>query len=301
MASTSSTSTTIHADRARAALRRRTASLVVAIGLPVALAGCAASAEQGSVSTAPDLVSEGRLTVCTDMPYAPFESLKDGEPVGFDIDLLKLITDNLGVKANYTDLPWASVLPGLEAKKFDMVTAGTTITKARSERYLFTLPIGNGTVGFVKRKGDKSINKPDDVIGKVIGGVKGSQQLKTTEDYIAKLPNGGVKELKIYVNSTEAYSDLAAGRISAVSGALPNLAYLAKTRPDEFELVPQTFGPPAYLAWVLRKDAESETLRKAINAELAKLNKAGKVKELQEKWFGVAMELPTENVPEPMF
>jgi polar amino acid transport system substrate-binding protein len=248
-----------------------------------------------------DIKKRGTINFGTELHYAPFEFLKDGEPVGFDIDLLKLITDNLGVKANYTDLPWASVLPGLEAKKFDMVTAGTTITKARSERYLFTLPIGNGTVGFVKRKGDKSINKPDDVIGKVIGGVKGSQQLKTTEEYIAKLPNGGVKELKIYVNSTEAYSDLAAGRISAVSGALPNLAYLAKTRPDEFELVPQTFGPPAYLAWVLRKDAESETLRKAINAELAKLNKAGKVKELQEKWFGVAMELPTENVPEPMF
>jgi polar amino acid transport system substrate-binding protein len=248
-----------------------------------------------------DIKKRGTINFGTELHYAPFEFLKDGEPVGFDIDLLKLITDNLGVKANYTDLPWASVLPGLEAKKFDMVTAGTTITKARSERYMFTLPIGNGTVGFVKRKGDKSISKPDDVIGKVIGGVKGSQQLKTTEEYIAKLPNGGVKELKIYVNSTEAYSDLAAGRISAVSGALPNLAYLAKTRPDEFELVPQTFGPPAYLAWVLRKDAESETLRKAINAELAKLNKAGKVKELQEKWFGVAMELPTENVPEPMF
>jgi polar amino acid transport system substrate-binding protein len=248
-----------------------------------------------------DIKKRGTINFGTELHYAPFEFLKDGEPVGFDIDLLKLITDNLGLKANYTDLPWASVLPGLEAKKFDMVTAGTTITKARSERYMFTLPIGNGTVGFVKRKGDKTINKPDDVIGKVIGGVKGSQQLKTTEDYIAKLPNGGVKELKIYVNSTEAYSDLAAGRISAVSGALPNLAYLAKTRPDEFELVPQTFGPPAYLAWVLRKDAESETLRKAINAELAKLNKSGKVKELQEKWFGVAMELPTENVPEPMF
>jgi len=248
-----------------------------------------------------DIKKRGTINFGTELHYAPFEFLKDGEPVGFDIDLLKLITDDLGVKSNYTDLPWASVLPGLEAKKFDMVTAGTTITKARSERYLFTLPIGNGTVGFVKRKGDTSINKPDDVVGKVIGGVKGSQQLKTTEEYVAKLPNGGVKELKIYVNSTEAYSDLAAGRISAVSGALPNIAYLAKTRPDEFELVPQTFGPPAYLAWVLRKDAESETLRKAINAELAKLNKAGKVKELQEKWFGVAMELPTENVPEPMF
>lgn len=248
-----------------------------------------------------DIKKRGTINFGTELHYAPFEFLKDGEPVGFDIDLLKLITDNLGVKPNYTDLPWASVLPGLEAKKFDMVTAGTTITKARSERYMFTLPIGNGTVGFVKRKGDKSINKPDDVIGKVIGGVKGSQQLKTTEEYVAKLPNGGVKELKIYLNSTEAYSDLAAGRISAVSGALPNLAYLAKTRPDEFELVPQTFGPPAYLAWVLRKDAESESLRKAINAELVKLNKSGKVKELQQKWFGVAMELPTENVPEPMF
>lgn len=272
---------------------------VVALGVSVGLLALPGIA--GAQNLMQDIKKRGTINFGTELHYAPFEFLKDGEPVGFDIDLLKLITENLGVKANYTDLPWASVLPGLEAKKFDMVTAGTTITKARSERYMFTLPIGNGTVGFVKRKGDKTINKPDDVIGKVIGGVKGSQQLKTTEDYIAKLPNGGVKELKIYVNSTEAYSDLVAGRISAVSGALPNLAYLAKTRPDEFELVPQTFGPPAYLAWVLRKDAESDSLRQAINAELVKLNKSGKVKELQEKWFGVAMALPTANVPEPTF
>lgn len=277
----------------------RSLARVVALGVSVGLLALPGVA--GAQNLMQDIKKRGTINFGTELHYAPFEFLKDGEAVGFDIDLLKLITDNLGVKANYTDLPWASVLPGLEAKKFDMVTAGTTITKARSERYIFTLPIGNGTVGFVKRKGDKTVNKPDDVIGKVIGGVKGSQQLKTTEEYIAKLPNGGVKELKIYVNSTEAYSDLAAGRISAVSGALPNLAYLAKTRPDEFELVPQTFGPPAYLAWVLRKDAESESLRDAVNAELVKLNMSGKVKELQEKWFGVAMELPTANVPAPMF
>ena len=74
-----------------------------------------------------------------------------------------------------------------------------------------------------------------------------------------------------------------------------------KTRPDEFELVLPPFGPPAYAAWVLRKDAKSAPLLKAVNEEIAKLNKSGKIAELQMKWFGREMALPFEDVPPPVY
>ena len=54
------------------------------------------------------------------------------------------------------------------------------------------------------------------------------------------------------------------------------------------------------MAWLARKDDESKPLIDAIDASLVKLTKAGKVKELQMKWFGAEMNLPTDRVPEPL-
>ena len=203
-----------------------------------------------------------------------------------------------GVKVSWVDLPWASVLPALEAKKFDMVVAGTTRSKARLERYYMTLPIGDATVALVKRADDNSITKPADIQGKVVASTKGSEQLQTLEDYAKTLP-GGTKEIKVYIGSPNAYADLAAGRVSAVATSLPNLLYLQKNNP-QFQVVLPPFGPPAYLAWVLPKTPASVPLLDALNAEITKFDKDGTIKDLQIKWFGTPVTLPYENVPPPV-
>jgi len=244
--------------------------------------------------------ARGELSLGTELQFAPFEFTDNGKTIGYSVDLMDLVAADLGVKLRYVDIPFASVLPGLEAKKFDMVEATTTITKARMERYYFTLPIADATVALVKRKGDSSVMKPQDIAGKVVGGTKGSAQTKLLQDFVQTLP-GGVKEIKEYLGSPNAYADLEAGRIVAVAGSLPNLAYLVKTRPESFELVLPPFGPKAYLAWLARKDDASKPLIDAINASLVKLTKSGKIKELQLKWFGVATELPIDAVPTPLY
>ena len=83
----------------------------------------------------------------------------------------------MGVKVKYLDLPWTSVLPGLEAKKFDFVIAPVTITDERMKRYSFTVPIADATAALMKRADDKSISKPEDLAGKTVGGQKGTSQL----------------------------------------------------------------------------------------------------------------------------
>ena len=75
----------------------------------------------------------------------------------------------LGVKVEYIDLPWSSILPGLEAGKFDVVNAPVTITAERMKRYSFTLPIGNATVVLAKKTDDTSIMAPADIAGKASG------------------------------------------------------------------------------------------------------------------------------------
>jgi polar amino acid transport system substrate-binding protein len=244
--------------------------------------------------------ARGELLLGTELQFAPFEFLQDNKPVGYSIDLMNLVAADLGVKIHIQDLPFASVLPGLDAKKYDMVEATSTVTKARMERYYFTLPIMDATVALVKRKGDTSVQKPADIAGKVVGGTKGSAQTKLLQDYVKTLP-GGVQEIKEYIGSPNAFADLQAGRIVAVAGSLPNLAYLVKTRPDAFELVLPAFGPKAYFGWLTRKDEPSKQLIDAVNASLVKLTKNGKVKELQMKWFGVEINLPTDGIPPPLY
>jgi polar amino acid transport system substrate-binding protein len=269
----------------------------MALSLTILIGASSSAQSQGLLDEAK---ARGELVLGTEMQYAPFEFLDNNTPKGYSIDLFSLVAADLGVKTRYVDLPFASVIPGLEAKKFDLVEATTTITKARMERYYFTLPIAVATVALVKRKGDASIQKPADIAGKVVGGTKGSAQTKLLQDYAQTLP-GGVKEIKEYIGSPNAYADLEAGRIVAVAGSLPNLAYLVKTRPEAFELVLPAFGPEAYFGWMARKDDSSKQLVDAINASLVKLTKEGKLKELQMRWFGVEMNLPTDGIPAPQY
>jgi polar amino acid transport system substrate-binding protein len=241
----------------------------------------------------------GEIVVGTELQFAPFEFLEGDKPVGFDVDLIDRMAKDWGVKVTWVDLPWASVLPAMEAKKFDMVVAGTTISKARLERYYLTLPIGDATVALVKRTDDKAINKPADIAGKVVASMKGSAQLQILTDYAKTLP-GGAGEIKVYIGSSNAYADLAAGRVEAVATSLPNLMYLAKTQPT-FEVVLPPFGPPAYLAWVLRKTPDSMPLLDAVNAEIKKFDQDGTIKALQIKWLGKDVTLPYENIPAPQY
>jgi len=228
-----------------------------------------------------DIKAAGKIVAATEMHYAPFDMLENGEYVGFDRDLFDEIAKELGVTPEYQDLPWTSILPGLEVKKFDFVLAPVTMTAERAERYACTLPIADATVAFVQKKGGK-MTAPEDAKGLTVGTQKGTAQDKI----------GGLT-VKGYGTTDEAYADLMTGRLDAVAGSAPLLNFLAKTRPDDFAVVNPPFGKPTYFGFVARK-GEGDTLIAAINDALKKIEADGRMKAMQEKWFGAATELPKE-------
>ncbi len=236
-----------------------------------------------------DIKAAGKMSVATEMHYAPFDMLENGEYVGFDRDLFDEVAKEIGVTPEYQDLPWTSILPGLEVKKFDFVLAPVTMTPERAERYAFTLPISDSTVAFVQKAGG-AMTKPEDAKGKTIGVQKGTAQQKQLEAYGDKIGGLTVKE---YGTPDEAYADLATGRLDAVAGSAPLLNYMAKTRPEQFAVVNPPFGEPTYFGWVARK-GDGDTLVAAINDALKKIEDDGRMKAMQEKWFGAATDLPQE-------
>ncbi len=244
--------------------------------------------------TLAEIKKRGELTTATEMQFPPFDISDNGVYKGVDRDLVDAVAKEMGVKVSYLDLPWTSVLPGLDAKKFDLCIAPVTITKERMKRYAFSVPIADATAALMKRANDASIMKPEDIAGKTVGGQKGTSQVEQLKAFAAKLPKP--VEVKEYVDNNQSYADLAAGRIDASVNSLPNLQYAAAQRSDAFAVILPPFGQPTYFSWVARLDDKS--LIDAVNAAILKVEADGTMGEIQKKWFGQTTDLP-KTVPEP--
>ncbi|CAN7669477.1 transporter substrate-binding domain-containing protein [Pararhizobium sp. LjRoot238] len=240
----------------------------------------------------------GTLKVGTETAFAPFDFIDAGEHAGLNVDLFAEIGKELGVTIEWVALPWEGVLPGLEAGKFDMVAGPATITKARMERYRFTPPIAEATVAILKKAGDTTITKPEDIAGKAIGVGKATAQLAQLTAYSDTLPTK--VDVREYPAFTESYADLAAGRIAGVANSLPNIAFVASQRKDTFEVVLPPFGQKSYFGFIGTKDADHAPLMDAIDAALLKMKGDGRLAEAQKKWFGASFDTP-DSVPDPAF
>ena len=104
----------------------------------LALTACGSSDSPGTDTggTAPggsaaaagvSLVNDGKLTVCTHLPYAPFQSNDDsGKTVGFDVDMMDLVAKKLGVEQAIVDTPFEGIKSGqdMATGKCDISAAG---------------------------------------------------------------------------------------------------------------------------------------------------------------------------------
>ena len=271
-------------------------------GAVLTLALAVADESSAQADLLEEIKQRGTFVVGTEARFPPFEFVEGGEIVGYSADMMEHIMEELpGVSLEQLDLPWQGILPGLAAKRFDYVITSVTVTKERYDAYHLSLPIADATMAVIKRKGDDSIGSAQDVAGKVVGSQAGSAQLQALEALAAELEEAGtpVADIRTYVDFGEAYADLAAGRLAAVVNSLPNQLEAARQRPDVFEVVLPTFGPKKYFSWAGRKDEESASLNTFMDEQIRRLNESGVLAELQGKWFGDVMELPSDELPEP--
>ncbi|WP_322052406.1 transporter substrate-binding domain-containing protein [Paraburkholderia bannensis] len=247
--------------------------------------------------------SNKEITIATEARYAPFEYVDNGKIVGYDADLMQYVLKSLpDVKVKQLDLPFQGLLPGLDAKRFDIVVTAVTVNKDRASHFAFTLPVADATTGVLLRTNETAIKTPEDLNGKIVGSQTGSAQLQALVALDKKLKDAGgpgIKQIKQYVAFDEAYADLAVGRLDAVAQSVANLGPLMKARPGVFMVMPQTIGPKSYFAWVARKDADSAALVKLFSDGIARAQQDGTMKKLQQKWFGTTMDVPADALPQP--
>ncbi len=137
--------------------------------------------------------SDNRLgvtyNVAQDMAYAPFEYInEDGEPEGFDCDLIRAIAAEMGFAVNLVNTAWDGIIPALLGGNADMIISAMTITEERAQSVTFSDPYFEATQ-YIAVKEDSGIKKLDDLQGKKVG-----VQNATTGDFAISDYNDSLKE-----------------------------------------------------------------------------------------------------------
>jgi polar amino acid transport system substrate-binding protein len=142
---------------------------IVAIALLLFLIGCAqtnSSTVNASATPVIDRIQQrGMLTVgmTGNMPPLNMTS-KEGELMGYEVDLARAMAKSMGVKAELKTMPFAELLPALEAGKIDMILSNMTITPGRNLKVAFVGPyFTSGKAFLTKIKTIAMADEADDI------------------------------------------------------------------------------------------------------------------------------------------
>ncbi|MDN3611983.1 transporter substrate-binding domain-containing protein [Vibrio ostreicida] len=91
-----------------------------------------------------------RVGMSTFVPWAMRD--KQGELIGFEIDVAQRLAADSGWKIEFIPTAWDGIIPALLAKKFDVIIGGMSITPERSKSVLFSTPYSHSGVQLAASK-----------------------------------------------------------------------------------------------------------------------------------------------------
>ena len=257
----------------------RTSAAIAALALLAGACGDDGGSSDSS-TTGFSLVKSGTLTVCSDIPYAPFEYEDGGKIVGIDIEIIEAIATGLSLKTNFVDTDFDGIFAALAAKKCDLIASSVTITDERKKTNDFSDGYYEISQSLLVRSGDatKYTDLPT-LKGKTVG-----VQSETTGAEFAKAQataNGySVKE---FTGADDMFTALKATQVDALLQDYPVNAYRAKVGGDS--AVTKVFGSntEAY-GYVVSKTNPKLTAK--VNEGLASLKTKGTYVTILEKYLG---------------
>jgi polar amino acid transport system substrate-binding protein len=262
---------------------RRAGMLAVALALAVTASGCA-KGDTGGTAGDVALVKKGQLTVCTHLPYAPFQFQdRSGKVVGFDVDLIDLAAKKLGVKQEIVNTPFEGIKSGQDLKtgKCDIAAAGMTITKERKQVIDFSDPYFDATQALLVKE-----NASYDSLASLKGQKVGGQSATTGLDYLRKNAAQYGYEVVDYRDLAAEQQALATGQIVAAVNDLPVWSEFIKENPGKFKVSAQ-FDTGEQYGFGVKKGA-NPALLKLVNETLTQAREDGTYKTIYTKWIGTA-------------
>ena len=235
-----------------------------------------------------DLLSEiqerGTLIVVTEGCWSPWTYHDENDQLtGFDIEIAMLIAKELGVEADIQEVPWESILAGVETGRFDIACNGVGYTEERAQKFTFSTPYVYTEAVLVVRGDNEDIHTLDDLKGKKTSNSPNSTYADKAISYGASVE---------YVDTIgETMMMVENGRVDATINAKGSVDDYLREHPDANIKVVQVFaGEP--VCFPVRKGENTETLIAKVNEILEKARQDGTLAALSIKYFGVDLTQP---------
>jgi polar amino acid transport system substrate-binding protein len=260
----------------------RTRKLIgtLVVSLAMVTAGC--GGDSGGTTDGIKLVKKGELTVCTHLPYKPFQFRDDnGDVVGFDVDLIGLLSKEMGLKQTTVDVDWTQVTSGaaFKADKCDLGMGGMTITPEREKSILISDPYFDATQALLVKKGG----------AKDLAALKGKKVGVQSDTTGADFGNENAEkygyEVVTFDDSSLEFNAVKAGTVDAAINDNGVLYDFAKANP-ETEVTAEFDTDEQYGFAGLRDDANATKLMDKLNAAIAEARENGEYDKIYKKWFG---------------
>lgn len=225
---------------------------------------------------------QGKFTAGVRSAREPFSwKNEDGKRVGFEIDLLKYISDKIDIDVEFIDCEFQDAIPFAKEGKADLVASIITHKASREEDVDFTVTYFMDAERFLVKK-DSGIKSLDDL-------KKEGRKLATAQgDSVQETMRRIAPEVELFLVSDfpEHYIALQNGQADAVAGDSVALLIRKNTlfdNPSEYEIVgkPLSYAP---MGMLLPED-ESDW-RDLINLTLNEAFKNGDFQKIYDKWFG---------------
>lgn len=264
---------------------RTITSLLAASTLGLGLSSCATDTDKVTTDSGVEVVEAGKLTVCTHLPYEPFQYNESGEVVGFDVDLMDLVAEDLDLEQEIVNTPFETIETGqaMATGKCDIAAAGMTITDERDRVIDFSDPYFEATQALLVKKG-AGYDSLEALDGKTLG-----VQVGTTGEQYANdnIPEG--VEIKVFEDLALLLEAVKSGSIDAAINDNTVLQDYAAKYPEtemtaEFETGEQYgFGVA---------EGENAELLDAVNEAFAKAHEDGTYDKLFQQYFP-GLDAPT--------
>jgi polar amino acid transport system substrate-binding protein len=218
-------------------------------------------------------------------PHSFFDS--SGRWVGFDVDIAQALADELGVRLERVKVDELTRISYLQYGKIDVAVASMSHTRKRDAAVDYSQTYFFSKQTFLVKKG--RIKALKDLVGKRVGGDRGSSGPGNWRDWLARHGYRSEPEIVLFSNKQAAVQAVEQGAIAGFTEDYEILASFAKQHPGLTVLGGE--GTGAKLDGVGVRENDSK-LRDAVNFALQRLWTSGRYRRIYNRWFGRDSDTP---------
>ncbi len=232
----------------------------------------------------PPTVVPGKLTWGASPTFAPFEFQRDGQAVGFDVDMVAELAKRLGLQSSMLGMDFAGIIPAVQAGRIDAVVSGMYITPAREQVLDFIPYLKIGDQMVVPKGNPGHLVGRDDLCGHHIAVAVNTLYEKTAHTLSDACVKAGKPPIDILAVGSSAVVALTLGQRRA-EGAISSTSVITAmmaNSPNTYEPLGEPFNTNSRLGIGVAKT--DPALRDALTAALKAMHDDGSYDALIKKW-----------------